>query len=112
VGSTVNSDGLATPAAAEGQPVRAVRLFGAADHLRTVIATPVDTIGRGTHERVIADLRALLGEAPFATTWAEGRAMPLEAAIASALKKEAPADLGSALIHRPESPPGDSGPAC
>ena len=41
---------------------------------------------RADYERRVAAVRARLGEAAFATVWAEGRAMPVEQAIAFALE--------------------------
>jgi hypothetical protein len=38
------------------------------------------------YERTIAMLKARLGDAAFATVWAEGRAMTLEQAITEALE--------------------------
>jgi hypothetical protein len=45
---------------------------------------------RADFERVVSAARAQLTEAEFATSWAEGQAVPVEAVIAEALQ-EAPA---------------------
>jgi hypothetical protein len=66
----------------------AARLFGAAEPYHAALygywaATP---IWRAEHERGVAAVRAELGEARFATLWAEGEAMRLEEAYAYALE--------------------------
>jgi hypothetical protein len=79
-------EGLAMLAADEGQPGRAARLYGAADGLREATGTPVEAADRAAHERAAAVSRAALGEEVFAAAWAEGRALPLDDAIALALE--------------------------
>jgi non-specific serine/threonine protein kinase len=78
-------EGLAVVAAAEGQSSRAARLFGSAHCLREAIATPMQLEIRTIHDRAVADVRTVLGEAAFAAAWTEGQAMELEDAIALAL---------------------------
>jgi hypothetical protein len=61
-------------------------------------ATCASAAGRGviwseerpSCERCMATARAALGEAAFAAAWAEGRAMPLDEAVAYALEEETP----------------------
>ncbi|MGH2593930.1 MAG: ATP-binding protein, partial [Anaerolineae bacterium] len=65
---------------------RAARLFGAAQGIRETIGAPVPPIERADYDRSVADARAQLGEAAFASVWAEGRAMALEQAVAYALE--------------------------
>jgi predicted ATPase/transcriptional regulator with XRE-family HTH domain len=81
--------GLAVVAEAEGQPLRAARLFGAEHCLREVIGTPMDAVERTAHVRAVAGVSTALGEEAFAAAWAEGRALPLEEAIALALEGHA-----------------------
>jgi non-specific serine/threonine protein kinase len=80
-------EGLAAVAVAQGQPERAARLFGAVEALRAAMGYPLPPVQRAEHERSIAAVRAALGEATFAAAWAEGQAMPLEAAVADALNQ-------------------------
>jgi predicted ATPase/DNA-binding CsgD family transcriptional regulator len=69
--------GLASVAAAEGQPVRAARLFGAAE-MRIDVEVLMNNIERAEYERVVQSVRAQLGEKAFSAAWAEGRAMTPE----------------------------------
>jgi hypothetical protein len=76
---------LAAPELALGRPDRAAVLVGAADQalLRLgAVRTPADL---PEHERVLADLRAALGEAEFRRRHAEGAGLPLEDAVRLAL---------------------------
>jgi non-specific serine/threonine protein kinase len=89
IGSTFQTaasmEGLASLAAAQGQGERTARLFGAADALRTILGTPVLPNYRADHDRSVDAVRRALGDDTFAAAWAEGQALPLEAAIALAL---------------------------
>jgi predicted ATPase/DNA-binding SARP family transcriptional activator len=64
---------------------RAIRLLGAGEAFcETLGARPPVGVAED-YERSVAEGRAALGEAAFAAAWAEGRAMPLEQAVAYAL---------------------------
>jgi predicted ATPase/class 3 adenylate cyclase len=78
-------EGLAGVAADDDQAERAARLFGAADALREAIGAPLAPGERADYDRHLAAARAALGEGAFAAAWAEGRALPMEQAIALAL---------------------------
>jgi non-specific serine/threonine protein kinase len=82
-------EGLAQVAVAEGQPVRAARLFGAAHWLRETMGTPLEALGRPAQERAVANARTALGEDAFAAAWAAGQAMELDDAVALALEGHA-----------------------
>jgi hypothetical protein len=73
--------GVAGPAA----PERAVRLFAAADTLRTSIGAVMPPYDRDDYEAALATARATLGEKAFAAAWAGGRAMTTERAADYAL---------------------------
>jgi DNA-binding CsgD family transcriptional regulator len=75
---------MAGIAGVQGQAQRATKLFGAAEALREAIGAPLPPGFRALYERVMVTARAHLGEAAFAETWAQGRAMTLEQAIAEA----------------------------
>jgi predicted ATPase len=72
--------------AVQREPMEAARLWGTAKALREAIAAPLAPNERPRHEREVAAARAQLDEERFAAAWAEGRAMPLEEAIACALE--------------------------
>jgi len=96
--------GLASLAAGAGDPERAARLVGAAaayaqTHgvspseigVKIFALGPLNTayaqteIERAEHNRTVAAVRKVLGEAAFAAAWAAGAALPLDTAVAEAL---------------------------
>jgi ATP/maltotriose-dependent transcriptional regulator MalT len=74
--------------AAPGQVARAARLFGDAEALREALGAPPDAHDRAIRDRALADVRAALGEEAFTAAHTAGRATPLDAAIALALREE------------------------
>ncbi len=87
-------EGLAGVACAQGQSVRAVRLFGAAETARQVIGTPLPTGIRMDYDRDLAMTRAQLDPSSFEEAWAAGRRMTLEQA----------AEYARATTVQPEPP--------
>ncbi|HEY8744520.1 MAG TPA: hypothetical protein VIU62_15600 [Chloroflexota bacterium] len=81
---------LAGVAFAQGQPERAVRLFGAAAALRERLGALLPPIVRSGHERAIAALCTALGERAFAAVWIEGQAMAPQAIIEHARGPQVP----------------------
>lgn len=81
-------EGLAGVAGLQGQPHAAARLFGAAEVLRETIHAPLSPAERPNHEQIVAIACGTLDEVALKQTWAEGRAMTLEQAIAYALGAE------------------------
>src|SRR5207249_245636 len=77
--------GLGSTAALDEEPERAVRLWGAAEHLRATLGCRSAPAARATYERLLAQARAQLGEGAFAAAWAAGEALSLEQAISEAL---------------------------
>jgi predicted ATPase/class 3 adenylate cyclase len=77
---------LAGVAAAQNQPERAARLFGAADAIFETIQVQPVPYQRVQRERDIAIISAQLDEAAFAAAQAKGRAMSMDEAIALALE--------------------------
>jgi hypothetical protein len=65
---------------------RAARLFSAANRLRESIGIRPDIAPIYLKGRDLAAPRVALGDEAFAAAWAEGEAMPLDEAIAYALK--------------------------
>ena len=78
------------------QPDRAARLFGAAEVLREVLQIALVPAERAAHQVGVAGVRAALREPGFANAWAEGRSMPLDAAVELSL-----ADASAAACHSP-----------
>jgi hypothetical protein len=78
--------GLAGIAARQGDPVRAARLFGAAEALgEAASVTPSFPPTRALYERDLAAVRKQLDKEMFAAAWAEGCTMTAEEAAALAL---------------------------
>ncbi|MBV9279724.1 MAG: tetratricopeptide repeat protein [Chloroflexi bacterium] len=77
-------ESLAWVAAARGQSQVAARLGGAAAALREVLGAPLWPDDWAGHDQAVRTMRTALGEEAFAAVWAEGRALPLEQAIALA----------------------------
>jgi ATP/maltotriose-dependent transcriptional regulator MalT len=75
-------EGLAAVVAAQGEPVWAARLWGAAEAQREVYSLPLPPVYRADYERAVAAARTQLDEQLFAAAWAEGRSMTLEQALA------------------------------
>jgi hypothetical protein len=75
-------------AGARGEPLRAARLWGAADALREVTGYTMSVREAGMYEPYISAARSELGETAFRAAWEEGRAMTEEQAIALALENE------------------------
>src|SRR5262249_16956350 len=74
------------PASNAADFLRAARLFGAAEAAREAVATPLPPQWRAYCLRIIASVRAALGDQSATTAWAAGRAMTLEQAVEYALE--------------------------
>lgn len=79
--------GLAGVAAAQAQPLRAARLFGAADASNRLLPGVIAQAWRGNYGADLAAARAQLTERAFDRAWAEGRAWKFEQAIEYALEE-------------------------
>ena len=75
--------------ASKRQSHRAVRLLGASEAALEEMGAFYQPIDQPEIDRVIASVRTQLDAAVFQTTWAEGRAMTLEQAVAYALESRA-----------------------
>jgi non-specific serine/threonine protein kinase len=82
-------DALALLAATTGHARRGARLLGAADALRAAIDAPPHPVEATRRERLIGAALRVLDRAAFDQARGDGRAMPLEDAIADALADEA-----------------------
>jgi predicted ATPase/transcriptional regulator with XRE-family HTH domain len=83
--------GLAGVAGGLGYPLRAARLGGAAEALRESINIPIPPSERPRYEAMVGTISAHVDRVAWEAAWAEGRAMPLEQAIAYALTVGSPA---------------------
>jgi predicted ATPase/class 3 adenylate cyclase len=83
-------DGLAAVAGGLGQPVRALRLAGAANALGRS-ALQIAPQERREIDRLVESARQVLAEETAAAAWAEGEAMTEEQAIAYALREDSDA---------------------
>ena len=95
---------IARLAAAQGDPVRALRLAAATAALREARSTPVPPIQQPELGRTVAAARGALSAEAAAAAWAEGRAMSRDEAVREALALVEPALDGSAepeTCHRP-----------
>jgi predicted ATPase/DNA-binding CsgD family transcriptional regulator len=94
-------EGLAGAVFLQGQPAWAARLWGVAEALRDALGVPIPPVVRIMYEQTVAAARAQLGEETFAATWAEGRMMTLEQALAA----QEPATMPTPITAEPSSPP-------
>jgi non-specific serine/threonine protein kinase len=85
--TTVCLEEMGKVAAAENQPERAARLWGAAEKLRGGIHSSLTPVVRAALEKAIASARMAMGEEAFAAAWATGREMTMEEAIEFALRE-------------------------
>ncbi len=69
-----------------GDPLHAVRIWGASQRLRDEIGSPLSPNEQLRYEPRVAGARAAIGDDAFDAAWTEGLAMTLEQAIESALQ--------------------------
>ena len=98
---------LASVAGSERQPVRAARLWGAAEALREAIGTGLSPVEQAYYARHIAAARSRLDEEAWQAAWAEGRMLTPEEAVEYGLPAEEPA-LPATLRSAPEASAGPS----
>jgi len=70
-----------------GQPLRGLRLLGAADACRATIGAGLLAHDRDRLAPVLAAAKAELGEAAYAQAWAEGQAAPLDEVLDEAVRQ-------------------------
>jgi len=79
-------DGLAALVASLCEPLRAARIWGAAERLRAEIGTPLLAWERAGYDRSVAAARIASGDdIAFDSAWQEGRGLTLDGAIDIAL---------------------------
>jgi tetratricopeptide (TPR) repeat protein len=77
-------EGMAASALALGAPLRAARVWGAAERLRQEIGSALPRNERPRYDRRVAGARAVAGASAFDRSWQEGRALTLDQAMALA----------------------------
>jgi predicted ATPase/DNA-binding CsgD family transcriptional regulator len=90
---------LAVIACTHGKPSQAAHLFGAADGALEEIGSSMRPTRNPRYRRYVAAIQKRLGESDFGLAWAAGRTMPLEDAMAEALRTVNPGANG----HEPAS---------
>jgi predicted ATPase/DNA-binding CsgD family transcriptional regulator/transcriptional regulator with XRE-family HTH domain len=90
---------LAFVAIDAGQAERAARLLAVLGRLHDMTGMPFVSLSAA--DSSVATVRARLGEAAFATAWAEGRSMSLEQAVAYALVPTEPVPLRGCVRQAP-----------
>jgi predicted ATPase/DNA-binding CsgD family transcriptional regulator len=93
--------GIACIAASLDHPEQAARLFGAADAILAHIGAAIWPVDKGDHDRHLVLVRERLGEDVFAATFAAGRALALEDAIAEGFAVRDEAEAGARAGQRP-----------
>ena len=104
-------EGMASVLATQGEPKQAVRLWGAAAALRESMGAPIWPVERASYERLVAVVRAQLGEALFAALWTEGRTMPPEQAFAVQGSAAIPTPLPAGQLSTPVARSSVTAPA-
>jgi len=74
-------------AVARGEGDRAACLLGAAEAIREAAGAPMTPFEQGEHSEATDRLRAQVDERTFASAWAEGRRMTVDAAVVFALAR-------------------------
>ena len=93
--------GLAGVAASQGLPVRAARLWGAAEGMRDTYGTQLARAVRALidYEGRLAVARSRLDDAAWSAAWEEGRGMNSEQAIEYALQRETGPEPPTPVVH-------------
>ena len=87
-GAADSLEWLACVSGAEGEALRAARLFGAAEALREALGIRMSPDERTLEEPYLLAARSQLNGRTWDELWEEGRAMSMEAAIEYALSEE------------------------
>jgi predicted ATPase/DNA-binding CsgD family transcriptional regulator len=104
-------EGLAAVSATLGELRWAAQLWGAAEALREVIASPLSPADRVDYEQAVRAARAHLGEKVFAEAWQEGRMMTPAQALAAQGRAISTPLIPVASLMTPPSKPSLTAPA-
>jgi len=85
----------------QGEPARAVRIWGTAQALREAIGTPRFPVEQPFYEATIAAARTRLGEAHFQTAWQQGLDLTPEQALSPNAAVEASAAAPLQPVEKP-----------
>jgi tetratricopeptide (TPR) repeat protein len=88
-GGAILLGGLAAAFGAAGQLDQAARWIGVADALREAVQARMWPADQADYERHVAAVRAALGDTAYTAAWSQGRALPLEEAVPTALREAA-----------------------
>jgi predicted ATPase len=88
---TAGVEGLGIVAASRGAPLRAARLWGAAEAMREVTDERRWHVFQRTYDRAVAAARDQVAAAEWAAAWAAGRPLTVARAVALALEDAGPA---------------------
>jgi predicted ATPase/DNA-binding SARP family transcriptional activator/catechol 2,3-dioxygenase-like lactoylglutathione lyase family enzyme len=91
IGMLYSLSGLAESAMLHGDAVRSARLYSACEALHQEFGVPITPEDRKRHDDHVAALCQQLGQAHFEATWAMGKSMTMDQAVAYALQPS-PAD--------------------
>ncbi len=80
-------EGIGFMSAARERWASAARMLGTAEGIRISIGSPIPPASCAHYDRWISALKAGIEESSFKATWAEGRALSIEQAIAAALEE-------------------------
>ncbi len=92
---------LAAVLAGQGEPERAIRLWGTVEAWREATGTPLFPVYRSAYEQAVDAARTQLGEQAFTAAWTEGRAMTPEQLLVSLAE---PVPAGSTPAVKPPPP--------
>jgi hypothetical protein len=84
-GVALQLEGLAFVAVWTAQPLRAARLFGAAESMWNRIGVPIPEMILLRHEAAVTRLRTELNEEMFNTFWEDGRSLAPDEAVSEIL---------------------------
>ncbi|MFO7545151.1 MAG: tetratricopeptide repeat protein [Trueperaceae bacterium] len=88
---------------ASGDPLRAVRIWGAVTRERETLELPLQADKVEAHARLRADARDAVGAAAYARAWGEGESLPFDAIVHEVL--DAPDRGAEAFTPRSRRPP-------
>jgi DNA-binding CsgD family transcriptional regulator/tetratricopeptide (TPR) repeat protein len=99
-------EGLAEVVEKQGKFVWAAQFWGAAEVLRDAVSVPIPFVDRARYERLVANIRARLGEKVFAAAWTLGRSLTPEQVLATQGQEMVSPPATTATTPAPTYPAG------